>query len=128
MTGVGQLDTPAIRTGAHEHLDTPAALNSRTPGFGQLVISTSALKQLDTLAIRTSLSSSNWTLQLSAQELTSIRTLPLPLTSGHLDSNTRTGSLSTGHSKGPPQPELGLTLAIRTRVPKHCPIRCMDSS
>ena len=80
-TVVEQLDTPVIRTRVYKHLDTPAPLDFGALGPGQLVIPTSALKQLDTLVIRTRLLSSNWTLQLSAQEPASMGN-PLPSTAG----------------------------------------------
>jgi hypothetical protein len=78
-------------------------------------------KHLVTLVIRTRLLSSNWTLQLSAQEPPQLNT-PAPYIR-HMDNKVRTRSLSNWTLPGRPQPKLRLTLVICTRVPKHRPTR-----
>jgi hypothetical protein len=107
--------------------DTTLIIHTEFPsisylGVGQLVVLTSVAEQLDSLAIHTTLSSSNWTLpKISTGAHLQLDT-PAALNLRRMESNILTGSLSNWTLLGSPQPKLLLTLVIRTRVPKHSPL------
>ena len=104
--------------------DTTLIISTGFPGIsilgvGQLVIRRKVAKHLVTLVIHTRLSSSNWTLQLFAQEPPQLDTPRSYIR--HMDNKVRTRSLSNWTLPGRPQPKLRLTLVIRTEFPSTAP-------